>query len=388
MKPRAAAAESKTILVAFDWFDHRVYRGIGKYCIQHHWHLAPYFFSDRHLPESWPGDGAITCFGDVLGDFILGLDMPKVDVSVRPMPQDVPRVTVDNEAIGRVAADHFLRRGFRQFAFFSWRKVVVNQLRKESFFGSLRGAGIGAEALHVIEQPDDDIVRDWPRQIEAVHRQLLALPRPLAVFTGQDSLGVTLIEICKQTGISVPEEIAILGVDNLGFQCECAPVPLSSIDCRLEDLGYAAADQLNRLFTGEITMKEAPRTVPVGPVVTRRSTDSLAVEHPGVLKALELMKREFARGLVLEDVMEHAGLSKRGLEKAFRKHLGRSPASELRRMRLEHAKQLLARTDVKVDAVAADCGYSNSSNLSQALNRETGMSPNQYRAAYRSVRDW
>ena len=104
---------TKKILLAFDWYDQRIYKGVARYAVEQKWHLSPYLFSDRFIPHGWPADGAITCFGKTLGKFILSLDMPKVDVSVCDIPETIPRVIVDNEAIGRLAAKHFRSRGFQ-----------------------------------------------------------------------------------------------------------------------------------------------------------------------------------------------------------------------------------------------------------------------------------
>jgi len=217
---------------------------------------------------------------------------------------------------------------------------------------------------------------------ERIYNQLEKLPRPLAVFTGQDNLGATLIEICSRKGIHVPEEISILGVDDIELLCDCLAVPLSSIDTNLEKMGYTAAQQLDRLMRGEITNDAPPILIPPKEIICRQSTDSLAVPHPAVVIALKYIKEHFNESITLEDIGEHAGMSKRGMEKAFLKHLGISPATELRRVRLDNAKQLLTETTDKISSIAYDCGYSNSSNLSFAFNRETGMSPRTYRNRY------
>jgi len=376
--------KSKTILVAFDWYDHRVYRGIAQYCAEHHWHLSPYCFSERLIPENWPGDGAITCYGDSLARFIDTLDMPKVDVSMREMPEAVPRVLCDNREIGREAARYFLNKGYKDFAYFSWAGVSVNQVRKKAFLETLLENGVPQNRIYTLDQPEDEVLRDWEKHTEVLVDQIREMPRPVAIFTGQDNLGVTLIEACVSAGIAVPDEVAVLGVDNIEFLCDCAVVPLSSVDSHLTELGYMAAAQLGRLMRGEIDHSEPVLTVPTGGVVCRQSTDALAVTHPAVGKALKLMRDDFKDGVVLEDVCRHVGLSKRGLEKAFKKHLGDSPAAVLRQIRLNYAKNSLTQTDAKIESIALECGYSNSSNLSHAFNREVGMSPQDYRHRYRS----
>lgn len=378
------AANQPSILLAFDWFDHRIYKGIARFASQANWHLSPYLFSDRNVPFNWPGDGAITSYGPTLGPFIDSLDMPKVDVSIAKMPGTVPRVIIDNEQISRLAAEHFLKRGFHHFAFFRWPVVEVNTIRHDAFRSSLLAHGVPAENLHVIRQPSARVLRDWAAHEQAILEQLEKLPRPLAVFTGQDNLGATLIEVCVRNGIHVPEEISVLGVDNIEFLCDCLAVPMSSVDTRLEELGFQAAQQLQRLLDGEITNDEPPLLIPPGRTVNRRSTEVLAVPHPGVAKALRLMRAAFGTPMTLEDVCEHVGMSKRGLEKAFRTHLQRSPAAELRRIRIDHAKRMLTETDTKIEAIALDCGYCNSSNLSLAFKRDTKLSPRAYRQKFRN----
>ena len=375
---------AKRILLAFDWYDQRIYRGVARYAKEHNWHLSPYLFSDRFIPHGWPADGAITCYGKVLGKFILSLKMPKIDISVSEIPEEIPRVRVNNAKIGKLAAKHFLERGFRHFAFYNWSIVDVNLLRRKSFFNALKEEGIPPGSLHIINQPPEKIMRNWSAHQEAMLKQLEKLPRPLAVFAGQDNLGVTLIEICERSGIHVPEEIAVLGVDNIEFLCECLNAPLSSIDTRLEDLGYEASRQLDRLLNGEITAAEPPLLISPKGIVSRQSTDVLAVDHPAVVKALQYIKTNLGSPITLQDIANCTGMSKRGLEKAFQKHLGRSPATELRRVRLDAAKRMLTETNEKTESIARACGYSNSSNLSFAFNKETGMSPRVYRKTFRS----
>lgn len=371
-----------SILLAFDWFDHRIYAGIARFALEAEWHLSPYLFSDRSVPYNWPGHGAITSYGPTLGRFIESLKMPRVDVTVAKIPQPIPRVIVNNEAVGGLAARHLLKRGFQHFAYYSWPSVEVNDLRHRYYRAALTAAGVPESNIHVLEQPGSTQISDWILHEEAVLAQLVRMPRPLAVFTGQDNLGATLIEICHKNGIHVPEEIAVLGVDNIEFLCDCLAVPMSSIDTRFEELGYQAARQLQRRLDGEIGDDEPPLLVEPGKVVRRRSTEVLAVPHAGVASALRVMQTEFGKPLTIEDICERVGMSKRGMEKAFRQFLRRSPADELRRIRIDHAKRLLTETDLKIEAIARDCGYCNSSNLSLAFRRDADLTPRVYRRKF------
>ncbi len=375
-------SRQRSIIIALDWYDERIVRGIYNYAREQNWHISPYLASGNFVPHGWPGDGAITCYGPETADYIDKLNMPVVDISYIDMPRQVPRVRVDNDAICKLAAEHFISRGYKFYAFYEWKEVPVNSHRHVAFKQHLLEKGIPEENIFAIKQSPPENIGDWETHQSDTIDQVNRLPRPLAVFAGQDNLGACLIEMCVRAGIHVPEEIAILGVDNTDLICESSPVPLSSVRTRLREVGYQAARQLDRLMNKEINNKVDPILVAPHDIVSRQSTDVLAVEHPAVATALRYIKQHYGEPITIEDIIEFTGLSKRGLEKAFEKHLGRTPASELRRVRLDQAKRLLTETFDKIDSIAHDCGYSNSSNLSCAFRRDTDMSPRAYRLKY------
>lgn len=382
---KRARVSQPSIILAFDWFDERLYRGVFNYAKEKGWHMSPYLLSDRFVPKGWPGDGAITCYGASLAEFIDHLTIPTVDVTIEEMPRTVPRVVVDNQKIGEMAAEHYYTRGYTHYAYYSWAEVTVNKVRRDSFFKALEARGVPKEHLYDIKQTPDELIGDWHKHEQDIFNKLSKLPRPLAVFAGQDNLGATLIEICVRNGIHVPEEVAVLGVDNIELLCESTIVPLSSIRTNLTEVGYRAAEQLDRLMQGEIVHDEPVKRIPPHSVVRRQSTDALAVTHPAVVSAIRFIRENFGQPITIEDICDYTKLSKRGLEKAFQTHLGRSPASELRRLRIQNAKRLLTETDDKIEYIAVSCGYSNSSNLSCAFKKDTGMSPRAYRVKYRRL---
>jgi LacI family transcriptional regulator len=371
-----------SIVVAMDWYDERVLRGIFSYAREQSWHMSPYMANGRFTPQGWPGDGAITCCAPGFEDLIKSLKMPIVDISYIDMPKPIPRVLVDNDAICKIAAEHFIHRGYQFFAYYSWEDVPVNTLRRDAYFAHLEALGIPKENIYEIKQSSPALLTKWNSHQKDILSQLAKIPRPLAVFTGQDNLGASLIEMCTRASIHVPEEIAVLGVDNTELLCESSPVPLSSIRTRLEKLGYQAAQQLDRLMKKEVNSKAPPILIQPHGIIKRQSTDVLAVDHPAVFAALRYIKANYHEPITIESIIEYTGLSKRGLEKAFEKHLGRTPANELRRVRLDEAKRLLTETDEKIDFIALSCGYSNSSNLSCAFRRDTQMSPRAYRIQF------
>ena len=240
LKPKPKKPRQRSIIIALDWYDERIVRGIYNYAREQNWHISPYLASGNFVPHGWPGDGAITCYGPETADYIDALNMPVVDVSYLDMPRQVPRVRVDNDAICELAAEHFISRGYKFFAFYEWQDVPVNSLRHEAFKQQLLEKGISAENIFVIKQSPPENLGDWETHQSDIIDQVNRLPRPLAVFAGQDNLGASLIEMCVRAGIHVPEEIAILGVDNTELICESSPVPLSSVRTRLKEVGYQA----------------------------------------------------------------------------------------------------------------------------------------------------
>jgi len=375
------------VLLAFDWFDERIFRGILRFANENKWHLSPYHFSDYSLPEGWPGDGAITCYGDNIKAQIEKLDMPWVDITAKPFEAICPRVYVDDDIIGRIAANHFVNRGFKRFGFFDWKLecVTVNQLRKDAYFDELRKKGFDEADFYLIEQSEGDILNNFELHRRHILAQLELLPRPIGIYTGQDNLAADLVEICGRNNIHVPEEVAILGTDNIELICKSSLVPISSIDANFGELGYRAAQRLQQLMDGEISNDADPVKIEPKGLVRRRSTDVLAVKHPKVAEAIREIKAHLHEPVTIEMICEKIGFSKNGLEKAFRTHLGRTPASELRRMRLDHAKYMLVETDEKIDTIAYQCGYSNSSNLGNAFTKDARMSPRDYRKKFRGT---
>ena len=279
-------SRQRSIIIALDWYDERIVRGIYNYAREQNWHISPFLASGNFVPHGWPGDGAITCYGPETADYIDALNMPVVDISYLDMPRQVPRVRVDNDAICKLAAEHFISRGYKFFAFYEWKDIPVNSLRHDAFKKQLLRGGVPEGNIFVIKQSPSENIGDWETHQSDTIDQVNRLPRPLAVFAGQDNLGASLIEMCVRAGIHVPEEIAILGVDNTELICESSPVPLSSVRTRLTEVGYQAAHQLDLLMKGEINNKVPPILVESNGIVSRQSTDILAVEHPAVATAL------------------------------------------------------------------------------------------------------
>jgi LacI family transcriptional regulator len=281
------------------------------------------------------------------------------------------RVVHDGIAVGRLGAEHFLSRGYRHFAFYSrGRKGILGE-RLRGFREALAAAGWTAEWL-----------RGGPGELRS---RLAEMPRPLALMAGNDRHALAVLDACQILDLDVPYEIAVLGVDDDQFAGELAPVPLSSIDDNLHRKGVECARMLDRLMRGDADVPELVRVPPAG-VVARRSTDSVAVDHPVLARALFRMRElAFGPGLSMAEILAGVPMSRRGVYALFRRELGVSPWEHVIRLRLERARKLLAGDELRIGEIATRCGFAGTSHLYQAFRKRTGMSPRQWRKTQQGV---
>lgn len=374
--------QSRSILLALGWYYPEIHRGVLRFARDHHWHVTADF--DDPIPKDWTGDGVITILGAKkdLWKRLQLLGVPMVDLAESRPSIKIPRVTMDNKAIGRMAAEHFLAKGHRRFAFVHRWELGVSRCRRRQFISVVRNAGF---PCHLLSWHRESRGRqDTPQQRHLwLMEQLSALPKPLAVFASRDTEAVEVIEACLDAGIKVPEQIAVLGVDNTEQVCESLRVPLSSVDPSFEQIGFQGASLLNRLMQGE-SVDSTAYVAPTG-IVERRSTDHLAVGHPAVAAALRFMHSRFHEAINMTDIVRHVAISRSGLEKAFRDHFIRPPIEELRHVRLSHARKMLRETDEKILSIAMKSGFCTAHNLCRVFRQHVGMTPKQYRLKHRQA---
>jgi LacI family transcriptional regulator len=218
----------------------------------------------------------------------------------------------------------------------------------------------------------------WKRRRNWLISQLKLTPRPLAVFAANDEQALHVLEACESAGLSVPEQVAIVGAENYLLAPDTMNTPVSSVDTNLETLGYRGAALLDDLMSGKNPPAE-PIRVPAAGLIVRKSSDLLAVNHKGVANSLRYIWEHCHEPIGVDDLVGVAAMSRRGLHKAFMEHLGRTPGQELHRVRIERAKRLLRESTHKVEILASMCGYQSSNSFCIAFKQTTGVSPKQYR---------
>jgi LacI family transcriptional regulator len=282
---------------------------------------------------------------------------------------DLPTVISDNLAIGRMAAEHLIARGYRHLGVFMLDPMWYASRRCEGFEKTAHEAGRKVGVFRAaVGSAWHGALKSW----------LQAGPRPMAVFAANDVLACEVVNAALRLGMRIPEDIAVLGVDDDVSLCETSTVPISSVAVDAERIGYEAAALLDRLMEGELPPAE-PIEIPPLRVVARESTDFTAVGNSTVARALRLMADADDETFTISKLAETLGVSRRTLEQRFRQALGRGPAQELRRQRIERAKLLLQETNRKVIDVALRSGFAGASQFSVAFRQATGMSPRDYR---------
>jgi LacI family transcriptional regulator len=345
------------------------------------------------VTEDWAGDGILGLITSPKDYLALQpfRSLPIVDVSMgwiyhlpaemRRAGKRVARVVYDNRAIGRLAAEHLLERGFKDLAIFNFGNYWFESERMAEYRRTIEAAGARFHEIQYyrhFEAASSEIARHRVEAVQWLNEQIRTLPKPLGILVTADDLAFRIFRACAAADVMVPEEVAILGVDNDSLVCDFAPIPLSSVDSSWEMVGYEAAKMLDRLIRGEAAPRD-PVIIPPSDVVTRMSTNVLAVPHPKVARAIRYIWEHFREPIQIQDLARVCGLTRRALERSISKHLNRSIAAEIAHCRIQYAKKLLVESDAKAHEIAEQSGFNNIVNFSNVFLRVEGVRPSEYR---------
>lgn len=362
-------------------------RGVADYAHQHgHW---SFYWEPGGLEAVVPELKSLNLQGIILRDVaqldeVLELGIPTVVVGhIRPEVPGLVNVATDSAAIGRLAAQHLLHCGLKHFAYCGIRNlpgedVSWSRLREASFRQHLQKAGMECSVYTASASGG----RFWQRERHAMVRWLGALPRPCGLMACNDDLGQEVLEACKLGGLAVPGDFAVIGVDNDELVCGLANPPLTSIAVNFERAGYEAASVLGRLMR-KASKVPSQIIVRASHVMSRRSTDILAVEDAALAKALHHIREHAVKNLSVDDAARASGLSRRALEKRFRRLLNHSVLDEIRQVRTDQIARMLVETDLPVAQIARKLGFEDHLHISRYFRAMKGQTP----LAFRKERD-
>jgi len=362
--------------------------GIARYIREHgRWSI---FLQERSLGdtspkwlEGWEGDGIIARIeNEQMAEVIRRLALPAVDLRNLLPNLEMPSIRTDDVLTASLAADHLLERGFRHFAYCGFDGADYSDIRRDQFARRIAEAGY---RCHVFVDPKrpaeattleyeehglvfEDLVSEWVKH----------LPKPIGLMACNDIRGQQVLNACRAIGVAVPDEVAVIGVDNDPVLCELSDPPLTSVIPNTDRIAYEAAALLDRLMAGKQPPKQPIFIKPSG-IVTRRSTDVLAIEDPHLASAVRFIRLHACGGVDVSDIVKVVPLSRSTLERRFAKSLGHSPKDEILRVRLERAKQLLAETDLSLALIAEKVGFDHAEYLSVIFKKKSGLTPGQFR---------
>ena len=359
--------------MALGYNDPLYQQGITQFANETGWYLDMTTTYYGTKPEHWKGDGIITHYVHNRPDLFNWIRKQKVPVtSVNADEAPYWSGTVqDHHKTGELAADHLLECRLTNFAYFRCSDLHANEERQKAFVRKLNTEGFVSHLL------------DWRPLISKKHtvrylgQMVKKVGTPLGIFCQSDHRAITLYSACEEVGLNIPSDVAILGVGNNQLLCDFARIPLSSIDVGMHQAGWRCALLLHELMSGGTPPKEPIIIPPVG-LIKRLSSNIVQVPHPQVAEAIRYINENFVLPINSNDVIRQLSMTRCGIERAFKKHIGHSIAEEIMRLRIERAKYLLHSTKQKLADIALASGFSSYIHFATAFRRIAGMSISEY----------
>lgn len=363
-------------------------KGISKYSSEHGpWTYCrmPLYYRETigmagilQWAKEWEADG-------IIGQLYNGIDVGKIQASGIPVIaqdfkerfKDLPNITGAYREAGIMGAEYFLKKGYRHFAFYGFNDIVWSRERAEGFEEKINSAGY---QVHYFEHRKSRSTDLWYYKSNSLSQWLKSLPKPTALMACDDNQGLHIAEACRQINIRIPEEVAILGVDNDEMLCELSDPPLSSIALDIEKGGYDAAELLEKMIVG----MESHYDIYVKPtqIITRHSTDIYATSDIHIASTLKYIHKNIDKSLHVEEIVKQVPLSRRSLEKRFLQITGLPVYKYIFNLRMEKFTQRLLETDQTIFEIAMDMGFSDGKNIARQFKQVKGCNPIEYRKKY------
>lgn len=327
----------------------------------------------------WGADGIIGQFyNDPRVASFIEAGIPIIAQDFKERFTEIPNITGDHKEAGKMGAEYFLKKGFKHFAFYGFKNIVWSRERAEGYEERIKKAGY---KVHYFENEISDSDNIWYYRPSALSQWLKSLPKPVALMACDDNQGQHITEACRHSGISIPQEVAVLGVDNDEMVCEFSDPPLSSIGQDAENGGYQAArllEQMIREGTGgfyDIVVKPTQ-------IFTRQSSDIYATHDEHISDVLKFIHQNLEKPIQVNDVVKQVPLSRRTLEKRFQEITGFPVYKYIFNLRMEKLSARLLETDLNVFEIAMELGMNDTKNLSRQFKQMKGCTPSEYRKQF------
>lgn len=379
-KPRQVAV----ILDATSPYQRKMIRGVAAYARKvGGWRLYVEEEPLDKLPDlkAWQGNGIITAFTERrYAALVRGLDLPVVGVEggygwYEP-DSGIPYFATDDEAVARLAADHLLGQGYPRLAFCGLpksRNTEWAERRRRGFVARGREADV---PCHVYAG-HHHATRQWASLQRDLCKWLRSLEKPVGIMAGNDARARHVLEACRSIGLRVPEDVAVIGVDNHELMCELTDPPLSSIEQGAQELGYRAAELLDQMMAGKRPKQIANHVAPER-VIVRRSTDALAIDDADVAAAVRFIRAHACEHIRVADILDEVAVSRSTLEARFRSIIGKTIHDEIHETMLGRAQELIAAGGLTLKQVAREAGFAHVQHMTNLFRRRLGRTPGEF----------
>ncbi len=328
--------------------------------------------------ENWKGDGILArTHSPEMAEAIASTGLPVVELRSTNYNQDAPFVGMDNKMIGQVVAEHFINRGYRRFAAYTLDTESFFRERFQKFVSHVKEAtGTDCAILPSLGESSPD---DWDSHQNKLIEWLESLEKPVGIFATNDQLATRLLDACQRAGISVPDDVAVVGCENETTLCNFASPPLTSVRFDGETVGYRAAEILDHLMAGDTKPKSREVLIPPKGIEIRASSDQFVIEDPIVLRAVRLIREQAFSGITVAEICDSLGVSRSTLERRMKATLKRGTKAELLRVRFAEVNRLLKNTDLTIDAIAEMTGFAYAHYLQTSYRDRYGIPPGKAR---------
>ena len=370
-------------------YNRKLLKGIVQYskeCGSWNFYRLPFYFKELYGDEGivrwakeWKADAIIAQFDEIDINSLSELKIPIIIQNYKERNKQISNITGDYFSAGVLAAEFFYRKGYKHFAYYDLKKTVWMRERGEGFISTLEN--MGCQVLFF----KNDLETNSELDIINGHLKnwLENLPKPIALFACDDLHALQITEACKMAGIEVPNDIAVLGVDNDDLICNISDPKLSSIDLDVVNGGYLTGKLLH-LFLENIATPPIDIVIKPIRIITRESTEKFVISNKYIESVLKFIEMGYMEDISVKTILDIVPLSRRVLEKLFKKETGTTIYQYIQSVRVENFSRLLITTNIPLIDAARNVGFSEYKNVSRIFHKEKEMSPNQYRKMYTS----
>ncbi|MBN2292497.1 MAG: DNA-binding transcriptional regulator [Pirellulales bacterium] len=367
-------------------------RGVSRFHREHgRWsiYFTPHGANDPIAArfDEWKCDGVLARIRSAeLAEEISRLGVPVVELCGLFLQYGFPLLGPDNKAVGQSGAGHLLERGFSHFGFVGMRGQNFKYMdqRGVEFAKAVRRAGFECRIFEDLKNPGRKRERGdlWKLKQERLADWVRSLPKPLGVMACDDEQGMAILQACRHARLRVPDDVAVLGVNNDEYLCEMSIPPLTSIDVNASRIGFQAAMVLDQMMSGRPAPKK-PKLFPPREIITRQSTDIIATEDESVARAVAFIRENACKSIRVDDILRSVKLSRASLEPRFKMTVGRTIHQEIQRVQVDMAKKLLTTTDLPLKQIAVRTGFKYAQYMSRVFSKANGCPPARYRKEMR-----